>query len=55
VLPPKPPGSDRDTAKVAVLLGLLCLVLLTFSVLHAELFYGDWHCAFAECRIEKGK
>lgn len=29
------------------------LVLLGIRALWAKVFYKDWHCAFAECRIKK--
>jgi hypothetical protein len=32
---------------------ILATIGLAIGLLASELFYGDWRCAFAECRIEK--
>lgn len=31
----------------------LLIVFVVFGVFMADLIYGDWRCAFAECRIIK--
>ena len=32
---------------------LLAVIGVVIGVVSAEIFYGDWRCAFAECRIVK--
>jgi hypothetical protein len=48
---PRPPSDDIDPLLVvAVCIGLLALAGLYAAA--CDLVYGDWRCAFAQCRIE---
>ena len=44
----KPNGDFRWPAIL-----LLLVIMIAFGIASAEFFYGDWKCAFAECRIQK--
>lgn len=46
---------DAVTSPFGIIIGfvLFFAALLGLGVLMADLVYGDWHCAFAECRILK--
>lgn len=43
-------GRDEHLMFALLCLGLVALIA-TFYVLHAVIFYDDWRCAFAECRL----
>ncbi len=48
---PRPPETPGDTLTY-IIGGLLIILLLGGYAGCAEYLYGDWRCAFAQCRIE---
>jgi hypothetical protein len=39
-----------EHAIAALLLIAFVLLIMSFAAAYSLLFYGDWHCAFVECR-----
>lgn len=41
---------DKLVINIVVLILILSIIAIV-AMVGSELFYGDWRCAFAECRI----
>jgi hypothetical protein len=46
---PQPP---REDPKVAAAAAAILVILACLYIWGNHLIYGDWRCAFAQCRIE---